>query len=261
MSPPDDVNETNQSKKKARERRQLHFLAQAMPELPWTTMEQGESPDCLLTRPDGSKLGIELTDYRLHPDEGTAPASQTDSLRERAVSRACDLYARRGGVALYLAAMFANDAPPSKKSVDEIVVGIVDALLKTSVPKRFEDGSVDVEPELLPAGVHAVQVSKAIPDDDPVWYAGDFTWEATIEPKHVSAIIESKAPKLALYRENCDEIWLVIVHNPLTPATHARLSERAEQTTYETGFDRVLWFLANEMHTKDLSIEWETATD
>jgi hypothetical protein len=63
----------------------------------------------------------------------------------------------------------------------------------------------------------------------------------TLTPPQLQKLVRNKEAKVPSYRQQCREVWLLIVARGLEPSTHVDLKPEVEGYHFESGFDRVLF--------------------
>ncbi len=63
----------------------------------------------------------------------------------------------------------------------------------------------------------------------------------TLTPPEIQQLIRKKEAKVPSYRQQCREVWLLIVARGFEPSTHVDLGPEVEAYTFETPFDRAFF--------------------
>lgn len=234
---------------KIQERWQLERLIEAMGDAapaPAAAFGDSENPDFILPRPDGSTLGIEITVLH-HPRQpnGRMPLRQEEGIQER-ICRGVEQRWKQSGIPLgEVSIHFLGRNLPSKKDEPQVV----DALL--SVIRRVDklvEGTANIDRDklwhhpLLGGLVQSITVARWQGYERPYVHAPCGAFLPSLSSTILQESISKKSSRCSEYRENCDEVWLVMVHNESGLATHFDRREVDVSAPFETEFDRV-WLL------------------
>jgi hypothetical protein len=63
----------------------------------------------------------------------------------------------------------------------------------------------------------------------------------TLTPPELQQIMWNKEAKVLSYRQQCREVWLLIVARSFEPSTHVELGSEIEVHEFETAFDCVFF--------------------
>ena len=63
----------------------------------------------------------------------------------------------------------------------------------------------------------------------------------TLTPPELQQIMRNKGAKVPSYRQQCREVWLLIVARGFEPSTFGDLGPEVEGYRFESGFDRVFF--------------------
>jgi hypothetical protein len=119
----------NLSAKERRQRFQLLRFAQSYPEFPLGTLDFGDKPDLIVRTVD--VLGIEHTEL-MYTAKGAREGRlrEVESLQERVIERAKELYDDYGGADAYVSVNFNRSKPLKKRSVDNVAVTLARVILQ-----------------------------------------------------------------------------------------------------------------------------------
>lgn len=232
---------------RAEERSHLVRFLESLPGAPAGTRDFGDKPD-LVIHTATHRIGVEHTQVlRLEGPRGKPFPKEAESLEQRSVERAQQLFEERGGPALFVYVYF-NDQPIRKADV----AGIAERLAAV-VPRiaPVDPGAwTEVEswsynrtaPGALPEQVEELYVIRPPrPDAESLWGVGRAGTVPDLTRERIQEAIDEKGAKLAEYRSRCDEVWLLLVAHGFSPATDLRLPEGFAET-FTFGFDRVFYF-------------------
>jgi hypothetical protein len=231
------------TEKKARELAHLRQFQQVVHNAPKGEPIVGERPDFTIPTADGL-MGIEVTEYvRPHiPNPSLSvdrPLQEQDSLKNRIVARAQEIFDAQGSSRLRVQVLFRPRHPVDKKDVEATAVAL--ALLIASLPHTADDNQRFEPTREFPFPAPVSIIFARI-----VGHERNATWEVVaaglvrpLSPDDLLAIIRKKESKLEGYRRDLTKIWLLIVKDYRTRASYAELTEAARLHSYRTTFDRV----------------------
>ena len=225
---------------KEREEFYLNKLKEALPDLANVQVKRSESPDFIFEQ-GGSMKGMEITVFHPPAQKGKKTHQETVSLRRRVVNAAERLHGAAGGPALYLHAIFNERVRLRKAVVHDLAAQLARVVLQSPAPSSIEDGAFHIPPNQLPPEFGKVWFHASIDGKDKLWQPGVGGWVVPIGPEHIAEVIREKNQLVGRYRESCEEIWLVIVHDIFTGAAPSELTETAATSSYQHEFDRVIW--------------------
>jgi hypothetical protein len=73
------------------------------------------------------------------------------------------------------------------------------------------------------------------------WTSVRAAWVPTLTPLQLQKVVRNKEAKATSYRQQCREVWLLIVARGLEPSTHVDLGSEVEGYQFRSGFDRVFF--------------------
>lgn len=236
---------------KQRERRYFELLRRSV-DLPAQQVREPEPPDFVVgTSPQS--VGLELTEYHHPAEPGARSFQEVQSIKERIVERAEQLYAANGGHALYLTAIFGRHGSLSKKDVPRIARALADAVSSIEVPRSTADGKVDIPRDRLPREIAKAWVFGSVDGQDRLWKPDHVGWVQSIQSEHIQAELDRKERVVSRARTECDTLWLVLLHS-FTRGAPCELHEDALKQCYRTCFDRVLWLEPHGPRLRDLIV-------
>jgi hypothetical protein len=235
--------------RRAEERSHLARFLESLPGAPAGARDFGDKPD-LVIHTETHRIGIEHPQvFPLQDVLGKPFPKEAESLDQRSVERAQQLFEERGGPALLVYVyVYFNDMPIRKADVP----GIAERL-SAVVPRIAPVGPgnwIEIEswsynrtaPGVLPEQVEELFVIRPPrPDAESLWGVGRAGTVPDLTRERIQEAIDEKGAKLAEYRSRCEEMWLLLVAHGFSPATDLRLPEGFAET-FTFGFDRVFYF-------------------
>jgi hypothetical protein len=236
-----------QTLQKAREWAYLQRFREKFADFPEGEVVPSEHPDFLIkTQPRW--IGIELTEYHVQePDEGWgSPMRALEGTEDKVLRTASDRY--------------------QSKSLPPVVVNILwhphQALDRRRIPELAAD-LVNLVEEYLPQTGHSVTIRRrrhhhpawrSLPQEvasltivrrksisKNSWTSVRGAFVPTLTPPELQQKMRTKEAKVPSYRQQCREVWLLIVARGLEPSTHVDLGSEVEVHEFETTFDRVFF--------------------
>lgn len=233
--------------RRAEERSHLVRFLESLSGAPAGAQEFGDKPD-LVIHTATHRIGIEHTQvFRLQGALGKPFPKEAESLAQRSVERAQQLFEERGGSALLVYVYF-NDLPIRKahvQGIGERLAAVVARIAPVEPGGRTKVESWSYNrtaPGALPEQVEELFIIRPVrPDAESLWGVPRGGTVPDLTRERIQEAIDDKGAKLAEYRSRCDEVWLVVVAHGFSPATDLRLPEGFAET-FTFGFDRVFYF-------------------
>lgn len=231
------------SQKKQIESWTLERLRVLLPSFPTGEVTPGEEPDFTLVLDDGRKVGIELTELHCEVLPGKIPPQSQEALKHRAVKRAQEIYDSTKNPYLHVSVHFAN-IELSKSDIRRLAQQIAD-IVGSVIPPT---GEVQVaEPDYgsqnnFPKELHRVSAYNLPGAERSFFTTPGATWVATLQDDDIRRALSSKEEKYARYRNQTDEVWLVVICNTGFMSTWFEGIDQFRERVFETKFDRVLIF-------------------
>jgi hypothetical protein len=210
--------------------------------------QPSESPDCLL-RLAGRLIGLEHTEFFLPSKAGEISPKQHNSYQELCVEHARQVFRKSGGPALYVYPIFnTHRVPRTKQDAYDVGKRLAELVALNGWPQspylqRFKDW------RKLPE-FDSYFVMSSLDGQDELWHSGGGGMVQTVEPKHIQACLDEKAPLYARYLQSTPVVWLLIVNDMFRGGTPCKIGIEASMEYYTTPFDRIFWF---ESMTEDVT--------
>ena len=230
---------------KNRELVHLEHFRQVCPVFPQGEIEQAESPDFLVRR-DSGLLGIEHTEIFQPGLPHGASLQAQDSLAQRAVCRARELWKQAIGRPLFVQILFNPRVNITKRRVDAVARAIARVVEETSI-EPGEHMTLKRNPITrvsFPREVVFIFIRRPLADRDQEdrWCCSSSGFVPSLSPQDIQNVLDKKESKLRNYLLKCPEVWLLIVADALRVPKTVDLSEPALLHCYTTRFDRVFFF-------------------
>jgi hypothetical protein len=234
-----------QRERHAEERSHLMRFLDALPDSPAGSREFRDKPDMVITT-SGHRIGIEHTQLiRKHESAARPFPKEAESLEDRCVDHAKELFERRGGRSLFVYPHF-NHRAFRKAEVEglalQLAAAVEEILATDPAPRRHVEAwsfnRVALHP--LPPQIEYLWVDDA--RGESLWGAVRADGVLVLDRDRIQAEISLKEAKVAGYRQECDEVWLLLVSDGFSPATELRLPENIEEERFVSTFDRLFYF-------------------
>ena len=227
---------------KTRERFYLEALKRAVKDMPSGEPLEPEPPDFVFVQ-DDHRLGVELTTFHLPPPPGKQPHQEWQSLKNQIVAGAERLHAEAGGPPLYVGVIFQERERLRKKDVRPMAQELAEVILTAEVPQHISEPCVVLRFGEKPKWSGGIQIHGSVNGVDRLWHADAGGWVGQITSEQVANVVQAKAAHAQLARQECNELWLVIVNDNFSQAAQAEISEDAMRAEYEGPFERLIWLL------------------
>jgi hypothetical protein len=234
--------------KKLRELHHLRRFLELRPDLGADHVECSEAPDFLLSGEEGRVIGVEVAEL-YHPSASDGASLQAqESLRGRAARAAQRVFEALvpARPSLHVSIHFSSVNRLTKRGVVSVAPAIACAVDDHIPPP---DGRCMVRSEWaiegeLPDEVCALNIYHFANHHRTAWATPGGTYVPALEYALVAQYLEKKDRRLALYRKQCDEAWLLLVASDSHLAGMFRIDQHQLDLVGRASFDRV--FLLHE---------------
>lgn len=229
--------------KKQIERHHLEGFRTAFSYFPPGEIAPTEEPDFLIHADTGT-IGIEITElYR--KSTGKVPMQATESTREKILDRARTMYAERGCPIVRVSVRFGDLLGFPTSRIDEVADRIA-ALVADDVPDGYD--SIEIENswedlERFPGELNGLQIRRLHGASRSQWSAPIAEFMPSVTITNIQGTIDEKNQRLASYRRQATEMWLLIVHSlPHRASSMFDIEEAVLMHRFVTEFDRIFLF-------------------
>ena len=232
--------------KKAREETYLRRFRENFAGFPEGTILPSERPD-FLVETDRGRLGVELTEYHIsEPDEGRgSPTRAREGTEDQVLRMAAEQYRSKGLPPVVVNVLWHTNQALDRHRMPELATGLAD-LVQEHLPEPNQ--SVTINERRHPAGrylpeeVASLHFIRRDSISKGSWTPVRAAFVPTISPSELQRTVRSKEAKVLSYRQQCREVWLLIVARGFEPSTYVDLGSEIEVHEFESSFDR-LFFL------------------
>ena len=221
----------------------LERFRHAMPDFPEGRIEPSEEPDFLVYRSD-SILGIELTELHRETRPGASPQQARESMRQRVVNRAQELYVVGHYPPVRATVFMHGDVHIERSEVEHLASQICELAIR-NLPGPNSSGEEFYEwtnRTYFPEVVNNIRVHRLDEITVSHFNAPGSTWVAPLARADVERALLSKNPKYSTYRKRCDEAWLIINADIGLMSTWFQFDSATVDAQFETDFERVFVF-------------------
>jgi hypothetical protein len=228
------------------ERSHLHRFLENLPDAPVGERDYRDKPDLLIRTPLVT-IGIEHTRLYWPIADREMPLQALEALQQRAVELAWEAFEERGGPPLVVHVAF-NNRVIRKSEVRDIAARICAVVARFNL-QRGEEHTIEgwrlrrAEPDALPVQVDEIWILHPdFPEPESLWGVPRGGAIPVLTKEQLQEEITQKETKLSEYRKICDSLWLLLVADGFTLATHFKLPDDIREMVFASDFDRAFFF-------------------
>jgi len=237
------MNTDKNKEKKIHERKHFDLFRKVCDCIPDGVIEESDPLDFLI-HSDQSILGIEHTEYFEKDKSGFAFSKKDESLQDRVKNNLGPHCNQIGLPPTILSILWKPNKPLINSRVKPLIHDIA-MLVSINMPEEGKIVSLssrDFKRNEFPSELIGLSIYRSTKIDSTSVAASRTTWENTIEVDELKNIIVEKEKKLPLYRDKCNEVWLLIVAEGLVPSSIIKLESRIYNYSFNSQFDRIFLF-------------------
>ncbi|MCX5847743.1 MAG: hypothetical protein NTW12_15540 [Deltaproteobacteria bacterium] len=229
--------------KKTRELIHLEHFKEVCLFFPEGEIEKTEKPD-FIVHASHKHLGIEHTEMFQPGDPHGQSMQAQDSLAQRVVDKANQLYLQNHSQPLLVQILFKTRGKMGKQDVQRIAKMVVHIIEETTI----ESGSpmtlqrTRQNSEHFPKEIAMIHVYYHPNGKENRWVCSSIGFVPQLTPEQLQEKIDKKEQKLDSYSSKCCELWLLIVADDLRIPSSVDLTVLASTHHYSTRFDRVFFY-------------------
>jgi hypothetical protein len=230
---------------KARERAYLERFRDNFADFPEGEVVSSERPDFLIKAGSG-RIGIEVTEYHVQePDEGWgSPTRAQEGTEDKVLRMASEKHQSKGLPPLVVSVQWHPHQAFSRRRTQELAADLAD-LVQEHLPEPDYEAAIRHRRHpawrSLPQEVASLRIDRRIRFSKYSWTPVRAAFVSTLTPPELQQIMRSKEAKVPSYRQQCREVWLLIVARGFEPSTFGDLGSEVEGYRFESGFDRVFF--------------------
>jgi len=209
-----------------------------------------DNPDVLVKTSD-RMLGIEHT--RLY----WGNLKEQESLEQRIVDRAREMYEASGGPPLAVNVLFDPKVRLGVREIDSIAASL-NRLVCRYVPNvggRFDLEGWRFASRELSRAFRRIFIDRPSDPCEILWGVGRGGAVPHLSPDSLRESIQGKESKVGRYFEKCSKIWLLIVEDGFAPSSYFVISDEVEKEIYKSKFDRIFLFRNFSREVIELKVE------
>jgi hypothetical protein len=232
-----------EDRKKRQEEAYLRRFRENFAGFPQGSILPNEHPDFLVETIRG-RVGIELTEYHVRePSEGRgSPARAREGTEDEVLRRAAEQYRSKDLPPVVVNVSWHPHQALDRRRISELAADLAD-LVREYLPEPNQ--SVTIRRRRHPAGrslpeeVASLYILRWRSISKSSWTPVRGAFVPTIVPPDLQEILRKKEVKMPSYRQQCPEVWLLVIARGLEPSTFGDVGPEVEGHQFESGFDRV----------------------
>jgi hypothetical protein len=196
-----------------------------------------DNPDVLVKTREGF-LGIEHT--RLY----WGSLKEQESLEQRIVDHAKEMYEESGGPPLYINVLFDPNVRLRVKDIDSIASSLYGLICRyvPHVGERIDlEGWRFVSRGFSPA-VMMIFLDRPTASCEMSWGVGRGGVVPDLPSDSIRERIQDKESKKARYLGKCSKVWLLLVEDGFAPSSYFDIPDGLKSENYKSTFDRIFLF-------------------
>lgn len=206
--------------------------------------DSSEAPDMVI-RVGQDLVGVELTEiFTTGPSPaGTFPLQARESLAQRIVARASEIYRESGAQHANVSVHFNPGADLRTLNRDETAARLAAFVAAQALtPDQYVQWRPDYVTSPLPEAITFVNMLGVPEPRMAHWSSPSAGWVAPLTREILQARVDEKAALLPKYRERAKTNWLVLVSDGARPSQFFDPPTREHASTVVSPFDRTFYF-------------------
>jgi hypothetical protein len=230
--------------KKAMERAYLERFRVNFADFPDGEVVLSEHPD-FLVKTQSRWIGIELTEYHVQEpvEDWGSPMRALEGTEDRVLRTASEQYQSKGLPPVVVSVLWHPHQALDRRRIPELAADLTN-LVQEHLPETGHSVTIRrCHPawRSLPQEVASLTVVRRKSISKNSWTSVRGAFVPTLTPSELQQIMWNKEAKVLSYRQQCREVWLLIVARGLEPSTHVDLGSEVVVHEFETTFDRVFF--------------------
>lgn len=223
---------------------------ESFPESPKGILCFDDNPDVLVKTSEGI-LGIEHT--RLY----WGNLKEQESLEQRIVDRAKEMYELTGGPPLIVNVLFDPKVRLAVKDIDSISASL-NRLVCSYVPNvggRFDLEGWRFVSRGFSTAIMTIFIDRPNNSRETLWGVGRGGAVPDLPTDSIRKSIQDKESKISKYLDKCSKIWLLIVEDGFAPSSYFVIPDEVTKKIYKSKFDRIFLFRNFSCEVIELKVE------
>src|SRR5918997_3241469 len=230
---------------KATERAYLERFRQNLAGFPEGEVVSSERPDFLIEE-QSRRIGIEVIEYHIQePDEGWGSSMRArEGTEDKVLRMASEQHQSKGLPPVAVQVHWTPHQAFRSLRVQELATSLA-ALVQEHLPQPGHEATIRHRRHpawsSLPEEVTSLSIDRRINFSRNSWTSVRGAFVPTLTPLELQQVMRSKEDKVRSYRQQCREVWLLIVGRGFEPSTFGDLGPEVEAHEFETTFDRAFF--------------------
>ncbi len=230
--------------------RECFFLVKAMrccDYFPEGEIEKLKQPDFRITLNNGTRIGIEVTEYfRGQGKMGGSALRRDEKIRQKIADTAKMLYESKFNVPLWVTFNPCHNLKMKGKCEEDVATALVEVIIDNIPDTSSGETRIylsETENPIFQNIFSSLWIKRLRGSKSSVWgiVEAGFT---SINVKEIQGIIDGKLPKIPKYRCKCDLVWLLIVAEGrhLSSSIDTDWISKLNNHQFDSEFDCVLFY-------------------
>jgi hypothetical protein len=204
-----------------------------------------ERPDFLI-KTQLRWIGIEVIEYHIQDsDEGRgSPTRAREGTEDKVLRMASEQHQSKGLPPVAVQVHWNTHQVFRNRRIQELAADLAD-LVQKHLPQPGHEAAIRHRRHFawrsLPQEVTSLSIDRRMNFSKNLWTSVRGAFVPTLTPPDLQQIIQTKEAKVPSYRQQCPEVWLLIVARGFEPSTFGDLGPKVEGYLFESGFDRVFF--------------------
>jgi hypothetical protein len=249
---------SRQTLQKAKEWAYLRRFSEKFADFPEGEVVPSEHPDFLI-KAQQRWIGIELTEYHVQePDTGWgSPTRALEGTEDKVLRTSSEQYQSKGLPAVAVHVHWNPHQIFSSRRVQELAADLAD-LVQENLPEPGHKAAIRHRRHpawrSLPQAVTSLSIDRRKKFSKNSWTSVRGAFVPTLTPPELQQIVRTKETKVPSYRQQCREVWLLIVARGFEPSTFGDLGLEIEGYWFASGFDRVFFLHHADEYVAELRV-------
>lgn len=250
------MNTDRNTEKKERERKHFDQFLKFCDCIPDGEVEESDPLDFLIHH-EQSILGIEHTEYFKKDESGFAFLKKDESLQNKVTNRLGSYCDQIGLSPTHLGISWKPNIPLTISRIETLIHDIA-KLININMPKQGEIislNSKNFKGNIFPIELIGLTIYRSAKINKTSVNPFRGTFQHIVKVDELKNIINEKEEKLLLYRDKCNEVWLLIVAEGIAPSSIIKVDSLVYNYSFNSQFDRIFFFdLYNNYKVTELKI-------
>jgi hypothetical protein len=182
---------------------------------------------------------------------------EQESLEQRIVDRAREMYESSGAPPLYATVLFDSKIRLWKRDINVIAANLNEVVSRyvPNVGERFQlEGWRFVLQGFTPA-IMMIFIDRPNDSCEMFWSVGRSSVVPHLASDQIRERIHDKEARLGKYLSRCSKVWLLVVEDGFAPSGYFVISDKVKECIYKSKFDRIFLFRNFSREAIELHVE------